>query len=102
VDLLEPAHHERVRGRAGEAETLPAWCCTAPELSARGADRVLTPGWHFVARADERGEPGSDLAIDPVPGPVLDSCRHAVHRLTNGVRDQGLDGPGRRRRVVAG
>jgi hypothetical protein len=115
VDLLDLAHYERVRQPAGEVETPPAWRHTAPELHARPAAHVFTPGWHLVAGADELSEPGSDLAVDAVPGPVLlragegrpidaiaNSCRHAVHRLDNRVLDQALDEAGRRRAVVAG
>jgi Rieske 2Fe-2S family protein len=60
-----------VRRPVGEAETLPAWCYTAPEFYAREVERIFIPGWHFVGRADEVPEPGSYLAVDTVPGPIL-------------------------------
>jgi phenylpropionate dioxygenase-like ring-hydroxylating dioxygenase large terminal subunit len=105
VDLFDPARYERVRQPVGEAETLPAWCYTSPEFHAREVERIFTPGWHFVGRADEVPEPGSYLAVDTVPGPLLllrdgagglgafaNTCRHRGARL--------LEGRGRCRTIV--
>ena len=104
-DLFDPARYRGVRRPVAEAETLPAWCYTSPEFYAREVDRIFTPGWHFVARADQLAEAGSYLAVDTVPGPVLllrdgegrigafaNSCRHRGARL--------LDGHGRCRTIV--
>ena len=71
ADLFDPAHYARVRQPVGESGTLPAWCYTSPEFHAREIERIFTPGWHFVGRADEVAEPGSYLAVDTVPGPLL-------------------------------
>jgi phenylpropionate dioxygenase-like ring-hydroxylating dioxygenase large terminal subunit len=105
VDLFDPAHYATVRQPVGEAETLPAWCYTSPEFYAREVERIFTPGWHFVGRADEVAEPGSYLAVDTVPGPLLllrdqagrlgafaNTCRHRGARL--------LQGGGRCRTIV--
>ena len=58
VDLFDPEHYRGVRRPVGEAETLPAWCYTAPEFYAREVERIFVPGWHFVGRTDEVPEPG--------------------------------------------
>jgi phenylpropionate dioxygenase-like ring-hydroxylating dioxygenase large terminal subunit len=104
-DLLDSSHYLRVRRPVGEAETLPAWCYTAPDFYAREVERIFVPGWHFVGRADEVPEPGSYLAVDTVPGPIVllrdadgrvgafaNTCRHRGARL--------LDGHGRCRTIV--
>ncbi len=105
MDLFDPAHYARVRRPVAEAETLPAWCYTSPEFYAREVERIFSPGWHFVGRADEVPEAGSYLAVDTVPGPLLllrdaggrigafaNTCRHRGARL--------LDGRGRCRTIV--
>ena len=105
MDIFDPAHYGGVRRPVGEAETLPAWCYTSPEFYAREVERIFTPGWHFVARTDELPEPGSYLAVDTAPGPLLllrdgagrvgvfaNTCRHRGARL--------LDSHGRCRTIV--
>jgi phenylpropionate dioxygenase-like ring-hydroxylating dioxygenase large terminal subunit len=105
TDLFDPAHYRGVRRPVAEAETLPAWCYTSPEFHAREVERIFTPGWHFVGRADEVAAPGEHLTVDTVPAPLVllrdeagrlgafaNSCRHRGARL--------LDGRGRCRTIV--
>jgi choline monooxygenase len=97
MDIFDAAHYRGVRRPVGEAETLPAWCYTSPAFHAREVERIFTPGWHFVGRADEVPEPGSYLAVDTPLGPLVvmrdaggrvgafaNACRHRGARLLEG------------------
>src|SRR5262245_5180718 len=68
-------------------------------------ERIFARGWHFVARADELPEPGSYLAVDTVPGPLLLLCDAGgrVGAFANSCRHRGarlLEGHGRCRTIV--
>jgi phenylpropionate dioxygenase-like ring-hydroxylating dioxygenase large terminal subunit len=64
-----------------------------------------TPGWHFVARADEVPEGGDYLTVDTVPGllALLRDAAGGLHAVANTCRHRGarlLDGRGRCRTIV--
>jgi len=105
VDLLDPAHYRGVRRPVAEAETLPAWCYTSPEFSAREVKRIFGAGWHFVGRADQVEAPGDYLTVDTVAGSLLllrDRAGH-VGAFANSCRHRGarlLDGHGHCRTIV--
>jgi choline monooxygenase len=97
-DPLNPAHFERVRQPAMEAETLPPWCYTSKEWFDLEVERILRPNWNYIGHTNRVPKPGDYLAFDYLGAPIIimrgrdnqvrafaNTCRHrGVELLTKG------------------
>ncbi|HUC63696.1 MAG TPA: aromatic ring-hydroxylating dioxygenase subunit alpha [Alphaproteobacteria bacterium] len=96
-DMFDPAHYQRVRLPALEAETLPPWCYTAPAFYQREVERIFKRTWNFIGREDEVPNSGDYMTFDLFGEPLaivrgrdgvvrafVNICRHRGTRMLSG------------------
>lgn len=95
--MFDPAHYQKVRLPALEAETLPTWCYTSQEFYDREIDWMFKKVWNFVGREDEVPNPGDYMTFDLFGEPLIivrdkggqvrafaNTCRHRGTRILQG------------------
>src|SRR5690348_1394339 len=92
-DLFDPVHYACVRKPLLEAETMPAWCYTSPEVYRREVERIWKGAWIFVGSVDPvatAGEYGT-LTVVGVPGIILRDRGGMLRAFANSCLQRGLE-----------